>query len=167
MKIFVTGGSGFIGKPVVRELANRGHDILVLSREVKPDIGFASDRIGFVRGDLKDHRDIGRIMRDYGTEVLIHLAWDGLPDYSWEICERNLGYSIGLFSEAARAGCSHILSTGSCWEYAARTGICSEDDKLGSASIFSTVKIALRYIGEGICNDNGLRFNWLRLFFVY
>jgi nucleoside-diphosphate-sugar epimerase len=167
MKIFVTGGSGFIGKPVVRELAKRGHDVLVLSRKAKPDLEFTSDRIDFVRGDLKDHQVMGRIMKDYGTQALIHLAWEGLPDYSWEMCERNLGCSIKLFSEAAEAGCSRILSTGSCWEYAARTGICSEDDQLGSASVFSAVKNALRYIGEGISRDKGLRFNWLRLFFVY
>ena len=167
MKIFVTGGSGFIGKPVVRQLASRGHDILLLSRKAKPDTEFVSDRIGFVQGDLRDYQGVGHIMRDYGAQALVHLAWEGLPDYSWEMCERNLGYSVKLFSEAAAAGCSCILSTGSCWEYAARTGMCSEDDQLGSASIFPAVKNGLRFIGEGISRDKKLRFNWLRLFFVY
>ncbi|MEN8143151.1 MAG: NAD(P)-dependent oxidoreductase, partial [Thermodesulfobacteriota bacterium] len=32
MKIFITGGSGFIGRQLAKALADRGHQITILSR---------------------------------------------------------------------------------------------------------------------------------------
>ena len=36
MKIVVTGGTGFIGRPLVDELARLGHEVVVLSRTGRP-----------------------------------------------------------------------------------------------------------------------------------
>jgi nucleoside-diphosphate-sugar epimerase len=167
VKIFVTGGTGFIGSPAVRELARRGHELLVFSADEGSGKGPLPDHSRFVQGDLRDHKDVGRVMRDFGAEALVHLAWEGLPDYSEDMCERNLIYSINLFREAADAGCSLLLSTGSCWEYLGRSGMLNEDDQLGGVSVFSAVKNALRLIGEAISRKRRASFYWLRLFFAY
>ena len=37
MKIVVTGGTGFIGRPLVEELARLGHEVVVLSRRAGRD----------------------------------------------------------------------------------------------------------------------------------
>jgi nucleoside-diphosphate-sugar epimerase len=167
MKIFVTGGTGFVGAPVVRELAGRGHELLVLSVDLGSGKGPLPDCIRFVQGDLQNHKDVGHMIKGFGAEALVHLAWEGLPDYSEEMCERNLIYSMNLFHEAADAGCALLLSTGSCWEYLARSGMLSEDDQLGGVSIFPAVKNSLRLIGEAIALKRRASFYWLRLFFVY
>lgn len=36
MKIFMTGGSGFVGKTLTRELTQRGHRVTILTRKIKP-----------------------------------------------------------------------------------------------------------------------------------
>ena len=36
MKIFITGGTGFVGTFLSRELISRGHDITILTRQKKP-----------------------------------------------------------------------------------------------------------------------------------
>jgi len=36
MKIFMTGGSGFVGRTLTRELTQRGHAVTVLTRKIKP-----------------------------------------------------------------------------------------------------------------------------------
>src|SRR5580692_9579040 len=36
MRVLVIGGTGFIGPPLVRELARMGHDVAVLTRGGKP-----------------------------------------------------------------------------------------------------------------------------------
>lgn len=167
MKIFVTGGTGFVGTAVVRELSRRGHELLVLSRDEVSGKVPPPDHISFVHGNFQNHTDMGHIIRGFGAEALVHLAWEGLPDYSEEICERNLIYSMNLFREAADAGCALLLSTGSCWEYLGRSGMLNENDPLGGVSIFPAVKNALRLIGEAISRKRGASFYWLRLFFVY
>lgn len=49
MRIFVTGGTGFIGTPLVRSLADKGHEIIVLLRE--NDSQPASPGVKYVSGD--------------------------------------------------------------------------------------------------------------------
>ena len=35
MNIFVTGGTGFVGRHLTRELTEQGHQITILTREIK------------------------------------------------------------------------------------------------------------------------------------
>ncbi len=166
MRVFVTGGSGFIGKSLTRLLAERGHDLLVLTRSPQIKHG-GPDAPTFLEGNLENPAAWESVFKEFRPQALIHLAWEGIPDYGWDMSRRNLEYSISLFSLAIEAGCSCILSTGSCWEYASKTGKVSEDSDLGGAAIFPSVKNALRFIGEAICRDKGVLFYWLRLFYVY
>ena len=167
MRIFLTGGTGFIGRPLIQLLAERGHEILALTRSSQIKNPLESHALSYVSADLHDSAAVYSAMKDFRPKALVHLAWEGLPDYSLEISRRNLKYGIDVFSLAAKAGCSCILSTGSCWEYACRKGMLAEDDMLESTKMFPAVKNSLRFIGEAISRENGLRFYWLRLFFVY
>ncbi|MHA2282086.1 MAG: NAD-dependent epimerase/dehydratase family protein [Promethearchaeota archaeon] len=167
MKIFVTGGSGFIGRHLVSLLATRGHEILVVTRSEKTvkENNFKMAR--YLRMDLRDSSILSAALKEFEPQTLVHLAWEGLPDYSEKMCRRNLDYGIDIFSRAAEVGCTCILSTGSCWEYAGRNGMFAEDDRVESTSMFPAVKNALRFVGEAIANKNIGRFYWLRLFFVF
>lgn len=167
MKIFLTGGTGFIGKTLIGLFAEQGHDVLVLTRSSQFSKDCNSNRLSYCIGDLRDSFAVYSAMKDFGPEALVHLAWEGLPDYSLEMSRQNLECSINVFSAAARTGCSCILSTGTCWEYAGKKGMLAENDNLERTKIFPAAKNALRFIGEAIARENGLRFYWLRLFFVY
>ena len=52
MKIFMTGGTGFVGSFLSRNLADQGHDITILTRKEQPPAPRHS-RISFVTGDPK------------------------------------------------------------------------------------------------------------------
>jgi dihydroflavonol-4-reductase len=79
MKVFVTGGNGFIGSLVVRELIARGHDVVCLvrprSRTERID-GLAVTR---AVGDVTDPESVRAAMA--GCDCTVHLAapssWDG------------------------------------------------------------------------------------------
>lgn len=167
MRIFVTGGTGFIGRPLIRLLVEQGHCILVLTRSLHKTNVQKIRSLQYIQGDLRHLQEIESAVKNFRPEIFIHLAWEGLPDYSLEMCRKNLESSLNTFSLAVKSGCACILSTGSCWEYAARKGMLKEEDQLDSSSLFPAVKNAIRCIGEAIAHENGLRFYWLRLFFVY
>lgn len=164
MRIFVTGGTGFIGKALIRSLVKRGHRLLILTRSPRKS---EAQEASYIQGNLQSLQDIEPMVKNFRPEILLHLAWEGLPDYSLDTSRKNLEYSLNVFSLAVKAGCTCILSTGSCWEYAGRQGRLPEEGLLESGAIFPATKNAIRFIGEAIAQENGLRFYWLRLFFVY
>lgn len=70
MTTLVTGGTGFLGRFVVRELAGRG-PIRVLARSFDPEIA-QLDGVEFCEGDLLDEIDLARAVA--GVERVYHLA---------------------------------------------------------------------------------------------
>ena len=55
MRVLVTGGTGYLGSAVVRALARRNDDVVVLTRH-PPDVWIAlpTDRVTHVAGDIRD-----------------------------------------------------------------------------------------------------------------
>jgi nucleoside-diphosphate-sugar epimerase len=72
VKVFVTGGTGFIGGAVVRQLRARGDDVVALVRN--PAKGAPLEELGctIVAGDLNDERAIRAGME--GCDAVIHAA---------------------------------------------------------------------------------------------
>lgn len=72
MQVFVTGGNGFIGSNVVRQLLSQGHDVRCLVRETSK-----TDRIDGLHwekfiGDVRDADSVARGIQ--GCDAVIHLA---------------------------------------------------------------------------------------------
>ena len=74
MRVLVTGGAGFIGRPTVRSLATAGHDVTVLD-SLRPDVHPAAPEVPggrLVRGDVRDEDLVGTLMQD--ADLVVHLA---------------------------------------------------------------------------------------------
>ena len=69
MKLFVTGGTGFIGEHLVRALLERGDEVRALVRSRAGLDGLAVER---VEGDLADARALQEGMK--GVDGVFHLA---------------------------------------------------------------------------------------------
>ena len=89
MKVFLTGGTGFIGKHVVKILLNEGHKILLLKRPSNLKYSYL-DRVQVTSGDLSTIQDCKKKIKDFEPDSAIHLAWEGIPDYSAETSTKNL-----------------------------------------------------------------------------
>jgi UDP-glucose 4-epimerase len=67
-RVLVTGGSGFIGRRVIRALLAAGHEVTSADRHA-----FTDDRVHSVAGDLRDPAVVSAAVRP-GTDAIIHLA---------------------------------------------------------------------------------------------
>lgn len=151
MKILVTGGTGFIGKEVVRRLSRSSHTVQVMRRN-----------------------EFLQII-EFQPDAIIHLAWEGLPDYaSQDLADRNLLFARTLFSVVQNMPCvKTVLAAGTCWEYGYNlmSGKVCEDvfvpvlDKNESLRPFLQAKRLIRLEGERLLS--GKNFIWVRPFFVY
>jgi nucleoside-diphosphate-sugar epimerase len=95
-KIMVTGGAGFIGSYVCRELLNMGHDVVVYDAFVHyisplksilknyTDLRFQgiADDIDFRRGDTRDKAHLWRVILETRPERILHLAALPIADLS-------------------------------------------------------------------------------------
>jgi len=71
-KIFITGGTGFIGSHLTRELVKKGYKVRVLTRE-NSNLEFISRyNVEIVKGDIKNPNEVAEAMKD--CDVVIHLA---------------------------------------------------------------------------------------------
>lgn len=76
MKVFLTGGTGFIGKPLAQALLARGWDVVALVRKLDSAAARALARMGArcVPGDVTDRESMRHGMA--GSDLVIHnAAW--------------------------------------------------------------------------------------------
>jgi nucleoside-diphosphate-sugar epimerase len=73
MNILITGGSGFIGTNLVRELLKEGHRVVVYDKRKSE---FFPDRC--IIGDIRDRESLSRAI--YGVEAVYHLAAEHRDD---------------------------------------------------------------------------------------
>ena len=92
--ILVTGGTGTLGRPVVRRLQDAGRKVRVLSRRSRE----AGEGIEYVKGDLATGQGIEAAVD--GAEIIVHCAGSSKGD---EDKARN------LVRAAARAGTRHLV----------------------------------------------------------
>ena len=72
MKIFITGGTGFIGTYLVRRLSGTDHDLVCLARETSETQVLEDSGVKIITGDVTDKGSLQKGME--GCDWLIHLA---------------------------------------------------------------------------------------------
>ena len=146
MKLLLTGASGFIGQPLVKKLIEQGHSILALSRSADlQHVSNNTDKIIYFKSSLElENRALERI-KDFEPDILIHLAWEKIPDFSFETSFENLQNHIIFFRHIFTVpSLKKIIVTGSCWEYNKKMGVCTESDICVSVNFFTWAKNSLR-----------------------
>ena len=63
MKIFVTGGAGYIGSICVEQLLEAGHEVAVFDNLTEGHRKAVDPRAPLIVGDLQDREDIAEAMR--------------------------------------------------------------------------------------------------------
>jgi len=96
-RVLVTGGSGFIGRRLCRELLENGYQVRVLDslveqvhgRDATPQDATPDAGVEFARADVRDREAVGRALS--GVDAVVHLAAEvGVGQSMYEI-ERYVG----------------------------------------------------------------------------
>jgi dTDP-glucose 4,6-dehydratase len=89
MRVFVTGGAGFIGSALVRHLiADTAHEVLVLDKLTYAGVRESLDpiannpRFKFVQGDICDGETVASLLAEFRPDVIAHLAAESHVDRS-------------------------------------------------------------------------------------
>jgi len=101
-------------------------------------------------------------------DTLIHLAWDGLPNYkSLHHFEAELPRQYKFIKHMVESGLSSLFVTGTCFEYGMQSGALSAEMKTEPANPYGYAKDALRKQLELLKNNIRFNLTWGRLFYMY
>jgi len=166
MKLFVTGGAGFIGSNYVRHvLASSDDEITVFdgltyagSRETLDDVD-DDPRIGFVEGDICDRDAVARALD--GHDAVVHFAAESHVDRSITepdafVSTNCLGTNV-MCDVASNVGVERFLHVSTDETYGSRvTGSFTEEDVLAPSSPYSASKAGSDLIALGYRTTFGL-----------
>jgi nucleoside-diphosphate-sugar epimerase len=164
--VVVSGATGFIGRHLVPLLHQRGYRVVALGRDARhaAALGWPSD-IEFHEVDLVTEECS---YQPQAGASLVHLAWQGLPDYrSLDHLELNFPASCRFVRGMVERGVANVMVAGTCLEYGMQDGALSPETPVRPANPYAIAKNALRQYLE--CMQQVLPFSlkWGRLFYMY
>ena len=173
MKVLVTGGAGYIGSVLVRQLLNKNFQVRVLD-----SLKFGGDALydvmlnpnfEFIKGDIRNAEDIDKAL--VGIDAIAHLAAivgdPACKKYSEEANETNWDASVNLFEKAEKAGVKRFVFASTCSNYGKMVNpddFVTERSELRPVSLYAELKVKFeRFLLEqhrdsNICSTS-LRFS--------
>jgi nucleoside-diphosphate-sugar epimerase len=106
MKVFLVGGTGYIGRAVTREFLARGHQPVVLARSAASEEKLPDAGVAFVRGDLSDRALLKE--QAAAADAVIYLAVGGLQGPT----DDDLAAVALLLDELSGSGRPFVLTSG-------------------------------------------------------
>jgi nucleoside-diphosphate-sugar epimerase len=167
MKVAVTGARGFIGRHVLGELARRDVEVIATERP-----GVARDRpaaanVRWISLDIATPpEDAFAALRR--PDVLLHLAWNGLPNYrSLHHVESELQRQYDFLNNAIRNGLPALVTVGTCFEYGLQSGPLAANLETRPTNPYGSAKDELRKKLQDLKAVHPYKLTWARLFYMY
>ena len=173
MKVLVTGGAGYIGSVLVRQLLSKGYqvrayDSLKFGGDALYDV-MLHPNFEFMMGDIRDEQKVKEALQ--GIDAIAHLAAivgdPACKKYSDEAKETNWLGSVALFEAAEKAGVKRFVFASTCSNYGKMPdpdSFVTETSELRPVSLYAELKVQFeKYLLEerkdsNICST-ALRFS--------
>jgi nucleoside-diphosphate-sugar epimerase len=138
MRIFVAGGTGAIGRPLVAALATKGHDVTVFSRSADRVTALGVPGVVAAVGDAFNSESLTRAVLDAAPEVVVNqltsLAQSINPiaiKRGFDQTSRLRSEASGTLVQAARAaGARRVIAQSISFVYRPGLGLRTEGDPL-------------------------------------
>lgn len=154
MRVFVTGGTGYLGLHLVRALLDAGHNVTALVRSPARLGPLAGDnRLSVAEESLEEMPRVAAALA--GHDACLHAAilW-GEPGTEWEL--RDTAASAQLFDAAGRAGVGRLLYISSTAVHRPFRASMAESDRLTTTDCYGATKAAGELFLWAACATHGL-----------
>src|SRR6266403_924750 len=118
MKIFVTGGAGYIGSICAELMLNEGHAITIFDNLSEGHRAAIDPRAHFVEGDLQDRQSIESALVKSRPDAVMHFAANALVGESMQnpskYFRNNIANGLNLLDAMISAGVEKIIFSSTC-----------------------------------------------------
>ena len=159
-KVVITGGTGFIGSWLVKEMINNNIRVISLVRDKsKCADNELTEVIEYYTDDyhkLEAH--------DNDIDAFFHLAWEGVApekknDRSVQI--KNIDLALEMLEFAQKIHAKRFIATGTVAEYAFCEDVMDVYAKQTPNDLYGASKTAAHYMLETWARNIGMPFNWV------
>lgn len=177
MRVFVTGGAGYIGSHTCVELLAAGYDVVVydnfsnsspIALQRVQDI--AQKKLQIINGDIRERAKIEDSLKEHKCEAVIHFA--GLKavgesvEKPLEYFDNNVVGSLSLFEAMESSGVKTILFSSSATVYGVPQKLpLTEDHPLSALNPYGETKLVIENILRDLASkDSSWNIGILRYF---
>ena len=168
--VLLTGGTGFVGRQVLRHLLRMGARVRMVvrgGRDARPDLPRAVECIE--TADLFAEEAQWWADACAGVDIIVHVAWYAEPG-EYLHSPKNLHCLSGtleLARGALQAGVRRFVGVGTCFEYDLKACVLSVDTPLRPASVYAAAKASVYLTLSAWLPRAGMELAWCRLFYLH
>jgi UDP-glucose 4-epimerase len=121
VKVFVTGGAGYIGSVCVEQLLEAGHDVTVYDNLTEGHRSAVDNRAIFILARLSDAENIEQTVRDAKPDAIVHFAASAQVGESMvnpsKYFRNNVANGLKLLDAAVAGGVKKFVFSSTCATY--------------------------------------------------
>lgn len=161
MRILVTGANGYLGQGVVKELLDKGHEVIAVCHSRTDVVDKRADIV------QKDIYSVSNPYTYFGKpEALLHMAWrDAFVHYSNAHIE-DIPKHYNFLKEMIEGGINQISVIGSMHEIGFFEGSVNENTPCWPITPYGIAKNTLRQLTQMLCKQNNIVFQWMRGYYI-
>jgi len=175
MSFLITGGTGFIGSYIARDLVQKNEKVILY--DLFPNINAIKDistKVTVVHGDICDLADLLRTIRRFNVDYIIHLAYL-IPPATEENPKRALEINclgtINVFEAARLEDIKRVVWASSTAVYGLAEDYnyqtVNEDSPVKPTTVYGACKVLNEFVSEHYASKYGLDLIGLRPTIVY
>ena len=184
MNYLITGGRGFIGSHIVRQLQQQGHSVICICHDLDKTSMHEVltpeqiEQLTLIKGDLNDRDFLIQAIQEHKIDRIIHMAavlGDVAERDPYEAVRVNVLGTINIFEAAVRTGIKRVVWASSQSAFASEefydqlyhTPLVPNDAVLKPTLVYGATKVLCEFLGEWYYNNHGLETIGLRYCMVF
>ncbi len=170
-RAIVTGGNGFIGSHLVKNLLNNGYDVTVILRDQASNTDRLKDLgINIVYCDNKQITTLPERVENKVFDLFFHFAWEGVSgDARKDINVQfdNIRSTVDAVVSAKALGCQRFIGAGSIMEDESLY-LCETAGKpLPAQYLYGSAKLSAHMLSKTKASEVGIDFLWTKITNTY
>lgn len=168
MKIFVTGGAGYIGSATAEALIRAGHEVTVYDSLVTGHRAAVPEQAKFIHAALDDSHALAEALTSDQFDAVMHFAafieaGESMKDPG-RFFRNNFTNSLALMETAVKTGVKRFVFSSTAAVYQSSGEPLTEESPLGPTNVYGHTKLMTEQALEWYRSIFGLHFAALRYF---
>ncbi len=118
MRVFITGGAGYIGSVCAELLLDQGHEVAIFDNLIEGHRHAVDSRANFIRGELADRAQVELALSSMRPDAVMHFAAYALVPESMrdpsKYFRNNVSNGLNLLDAMVAAGVPRKIFSSTC-----------------------------------------------------